>query len=138
MKDPTKYNLKIIIEGKQGHGKTTAASDLFYTVGVDPGGPLELQATEVDVDLVALALGKPVLGALAGSGSGGPRTLYLVIDDSLSSRARTTTDTSTGTSDTTGLDRSRTRALLLPLLPLPLFSRRLCRRARRTPPGRPH
>jgi hypothetical protein len=25
MKDPTKYNLKIIIEGKQGHGKTTAA-----------------------------------------------------------------------------------------------------------------
>ena len=63
------------------------------------------------IALVALALGKPVLGALAGSGSGGPRTLYLVIDDSLSSRARTTTDTSTGTSDTTGLDRSRTRAL---------------------------
>ncbi len=63
------------------------------------------------IALFALALGKPVLGALAGSGSGGPRTLYLVIDDSLSSRARTTTDTSTGTSDTTGLDRSRTRAL---------------------------
>lgn len=65
------------------------------------------------IALVALALGKPVLGALAGSGSGGPRTLYLVIDDSLSSRARTTTDTSTGTSDTTGLDRSRARALEL-------------------------
>lgn len=55
------------------------------------------------VALIALALGKPVLGALAGSGSSGPRTLYLVIDDSLSSRAR-----SAGGS---GLDRSRTRAL---------------------------
>ncbi len=54
------------------------------------------------IALVALALGKPVLGALGGAGSGGPRTVYLVIDDSLSSRARV--------DGTTGLDRARSRA----------------------------
>ncbi len=54
------------------------------------------------VALVALALGKPVLGALGGVGSGGPRTIYFVIDDSLSSRARA--------DGTTGLDRARARA----------------------------
>jgi hypothetical protein len=58
------------------------------------------------VAVLAMALGKPVLGALGLGVAGGPRTLVLVIDDSLAALA---TDAE-GVSD---LDRAKRRALAL-------------------------
>lgn len=58
------------------------------------------------VAVLALALGKPVLGALGLGGGGGPRTLVLVIDDSLAALAAD----ADGVSD---LDRAKRRALAL-------------------------
>jgi len=46
------------------------------------------------VALIALALGKPILGAAGLLGTTGPRTLYLLLDNSLASSALDSTDTS--------------------------------------------
>ncbi len=59
------------------------------------------------VALLALALGKPILGAAGVLGSRGPRTLYLIIDNSLAAAA------APGRADETELSVSRARALEL-------------------------
>lgn len=58
------------------------------------------------VAVLAIALGRPVLGALAAVVSGGPRTLFILIDNSLTASASEPGGES-------GLARSRTAALAL-------------------------
>lgn len=58
------------------------------------------------VALLALAVGKPVVGAAGRLGPGGPRTLYLLVDNSLTSGAR-------DESGKIALDRHKDRALAL-------------------------
>lgn len=66
---------------------------------------LLLAARCLIVALLALALGKPVLGAAGLLSSGGPRTLFIVLDDSIASQARA--------GDGAALEESRQRALEL-------------------------
>lgn len=58
------------------------------------------------VALLAIALGRPVVGALTLPGAGGPRTVYLLLDNGLNSTASLPGEDS-------ALDRSRTLALTM-------------------------
>jgi hypothetical protein len=64
------------------------------------------------VALLALAVGKPILGALAGAGAGTPLTCYVLLDNSLPSRAQ-----APGQADEFEALRAKAAALLQELSP---------------------